>query len=127
MSTFSEGGSGGGVEFVLDEGLLMVALQLALKDMHVGGRAALRVSEEWAQGALLPSGSPVLRGAAVWVELCLIAAVNEPAPGEHGSVSEALAFAVEKKQQGNTSIVGKDTSDWGRAIRRYDAGIRTLQ
>jgi len=127
MSTFGEGGDAGGIQFVLDEGQLMVALQLALKDMHVGSRACLRISEEWAQGALLPSGSPVLRGAAVWVELCLIDAINEPAPREHGSVSDALAFALQKKERGNTSIVLKDTADWGRAIRRYEAGIQTLE
>jgi FKBP-type peptidyl-prolyl cis-trans isomerase 2 len=72
MTTFSEGNSTGAVEFVLDEGQLMFALELSLKEMQVGSRACVRVSEEWAQGAMLPSGSPVLRGAAIWLEITLI-------------------------------------------------------
>ena len=47
-----------------------------------------------------------------WVEISLISAVNEPAPGEHASVSDALSFALEKKQQGNASLILKDASDW---------------
>jgi len=127
MSTFSETNVTGAVEFVLDDGTMMVAIQLALKDMLVGTRACLRVSEDWAQGALLPSGSPVLRGAAVWAEIVLIASVNEPAPGEHSSVSDAVAFALDKKLQGNRNITLQNDADWGRAVRRYEAGIKTLE
>lgn len=91
---------GGGEELVIDTGQLMVALELGLKEMECGSRACLRISEEWGHGPLMPSGGPMLQGAAVWAELTLLSVENEPAPGEHASVDAALRFALEKKKTG---------------------------
>jgi len=127
MTTFDDTSVSGAVDFVIDENRLMIAMQLAIKDMQVGSRACLWISDHWAQGPLLPSGNPVMRGAAIWAEITLISVVNEPSPTEHGSVSAALAFALEKKQQGNASLILNDATDWNRAVRRYEAGIETLE
>lgn len=118
-----------GFEFVLDdESGLMVALELGLKDMEVGSRAALRVNQDWGAGPLTPDPSGLtLRGAAVWVELSLYEATNEMEPGGHSNVEEAILFAAEKKELGNKRLSSGGASDIGRALRRYDAGIRVLQ
>lgn len=124
-----EGGAGisRGRDVILDQGGFMVALELAMKEMHVGERACLRVSEHWGHGPLLPHGNPVLKGAAIWVELTLNSLENEPSPGQHPTVEAALGFAVEKKQQGNTHLAEASPAEIGRAIRRYEFGIRTLE
>lgn len=118
-----------GEEFVLDESSVMVALELALKEMEAGGRACLRVAEAWGAGALTPVGvgGACLKGAAVWVELRLHKVTNEMAPGEHSCVEEALRFALEKKEQGNRALAGGSGAEDNRALRRYEAGIHVLE
>lgn len=116
-----------GKEFIVDEGKLIVALELGLKEMEAGSRACLRVSEEWGAGALMPEGTPCLNGAAVWIELALHWVRNEPAPGEHGSSDAVLAFSLEKKQQGNACLGEGSPAHCGRAVRRYQAGIQALE
>lgn len=120
---------GRGHEFVVDEATVMVALDLALREMEAGSRAVLRVSEEWGSGPLTPMGMQglCLRGAAVWVELRLHEVQNEPGPGEHDSIDDALAFAFAKKEQGNKCFMCKNSADDHRALRRYTTGIETLE
>lgn len=118
-----------GVELVIDEGRLMLPLEMALKEMPCGSRALLRVSEEWGSGALTPEGNPVLSGAAIWAEIRLHAVENEMGPGEHETVDAAVAFALEKKLQGNDLLRRGATApvDVARAARRYEAGMRILE
>mmetsp|Transcript_120262 Transcript_120262/g.239356 ORF Transcript_120262/g.239356 Transcript_120262/m.239356 type:complete len:449 (-) Transcript_120262:66-1412(-) len=123
----ADGTSKKGREIVVDEGSLMVALELGFKEMEAGSRACLRISEEWGCGALTAEGNPNLRGAAIWAELLLHTVENEPGPGEHPTVAAALAFACTKKQQGNASLALNTQADYSRACRRYRAGMLVLE
>jgi len=116
-----------GQELVLDEGSLMLALELGLKEMACGSLVALRISEKYANGSLSPKGNPVLNGAAIWAEIRLHRVENELGPGEHATVDCALAFAVQKKSQGNELFSHQGPVDTVRAVRRYEAGIRVLE
>jgi len=118
-----------GREFILDDGVLMMALELAMQAMEEGSRAVLRMSETWALGPLTPEepATAILQGGAgVWVELALLRVRNELLPGEHGSVEEAVQFAAQKKEQGNRAFAKKTAAEDDRALRRYWAGIRAL-
>eukprot|EP00401_Gymnodinium_catenatum_P063616 CAMPEP_0117524594 /NCGR_PEP_ID=MMETSP0784-20121206/35327_1 /TAXON_ID=39447 /ORGANISM="" /LENGTH=623 /DNA_ID=CAMNT_0005320749 /DNA_START=59 /DNA_END=1930 /DNA_ORIENTATION=- len=116
-----------GVEFVLDESKIMVALEMGLKEMSCGSRAVLRISEAYGCGPLTPSGNPHLKGAAIWLDIKVHHVQNEFAPGQHKTVDEALAFASEKKTQGNASLAAQNAADLGRATRRYEAGVQVLE
>lgn len=127
MGTFADGASSPGVAFTIDGSGLMVAMELIIKELRPGSHACTRISEEWAIGALAPQGNPSLRGAAIWLELRLHSVENEPAAGEHSSVTSALGFALSKKQQGNDSLAAGAGPDLARAARRYEAGIEALE
>mmetsp|Transcript_52539 Transcript_52539/g.170708 ORF Transcript_52539/g.170708 Transcript_52539/m.170708 type:complete len:701 (-) Transcript_52539:42-2144(-) len=117
-------GRGGGHRFIIDEAKVMIAFELALKDMEEGSRACMRVSEDWGQGCLTLQ---VIAGAAVWVELILHEVKNELGAGEHEDVEQALTFAAEKKEQGNRSLASKTPADDSRALRRYQVGLKILE
>lgn len=104
----------------------MVPIELGLKEMAAGSRAVLRLSDEWASGSLTTSGNPVLKGAGIWVELVLHSVENEPSAVELGECPAVVAFALEKKRQGNDCLAVGQAADCNRAVKRYEAGIRAL-
>jgi len=105
----------------------MVAMEVGLKEMTAHSHAFLRISEEWGSGPLSPKGNPCLRGAAIWVEIALGEVQNEPCPWQHANLDAAIHFALEKKQQGNASLRKGTPADLNRAVRRYEAGMETLE
>eukprot|EP00928_Gymnodinium_smaydae_P024233 TRINITY_DN19673_c0_g2_i1.p1 TRINITY_DN19673_c0_g2~~TRINITY_DN19673_c0_g2_i1.p1 ORF type:complete len:623 (-),score=168.08 TRINITY_DN19673_c0_g2_i1:189-2057(-) len=113
--------------FVVDDGSIMPALEFGIKEMSAGSHGVLRVSEERAHGSLLPEGNPRLNGAAIWIEICVHRVENELQPGDHSTVEAAIAYALEKKEQGNASLRGGSAADAGRASRRYGMGTAVLE
>lgn len=68
----------------------------------------------------------VLKGAAIWIEVQLHSVENEWRPDEKSSVADTLKYALDKKQQGNGCMALQALPAYGRALRRYEAGIHTL-
>eukprot|EP00927_Polykrikos_kofoidii_P044886 TRINITY_DN38756_c0_g1_i1.p1 TRINITY_DN38756_c0_g1~~TRINITY_DN38756_c0_g1_i1.p1 ORF type:complete len:722 (-),score=162.43 TRINITY_DN38756_c0_g1_i1:319-2343(-) len=116
-----------GKDFLIDEGQIMVALELAIKAMPCGSRAVVYISEQWGSGPLTPEGNPRLNGAAIWADVTLHRVVNEMQPGGHDTVDAAVVHALEKKRQGNASLSLGSAADLTRAVRRYEAGSRVLE
>ncbi|CAJ1368721.1 unnamed protein product, partial [Effrenium voratum] len=74
----------------------------------------------------MASGGPMLRGAAVWIELAVHEVHNEPSPSELPDES-CLEFARKKKAQGNRHLSTAGIASAGRAARRYAAGVEALE
>eukprot|EP00397_Hematodinium_sp_SG-2012_P029299 GEMP01030932.1.p1 GENE.GEMP01030932.1~~GEMP01030932.1.p1 ORF type:complete len:404 (+),score=106.30 GEMP01030932.1:173-1384(+) len=89
----------GGVQWTLGEKNVMDSIENALCHMKVGGKAEITVPAEWGVGALSPSGSPVLRGADIIVDLQLLAVENPRTKFE--SVEELVACLETRKKCGN--------------------------
>eukprot|EP00435_Cladocopium_sp_Y103_P054985 s405_g18.t1 len=115
------------VQLVIDEDELMIPLEMGLKQLQAGAAGCLRVSEKWGFGALMPAGSPTLRGADVWIELVMHEVSNPPElPSDFADAAERLEFAQRKKEQGNGHLARGEVGDLARAVRRYAEGAAVL-
>lgn len=114
------------VQLVIDEDELMIPLEMGLKQLQAGAAGCLRVSERWGFGALMPAGSPTLRGADVWIELVMHEVINPPEASDFADDAARLEFAQRRKEQGNGHLARGEVGGLARAVRRYAEGAAAL-